>query len=60
MFYSLHVIIVDLNKKKVHFLTSGYGKNNDIRIHRNSNNLQNYVEYLQENIGMFYSVVLII
>ena len=36
-------------KQKIRFLTSGYGKNHDTRIYRNSNNLQNYVEGLPIN-----------
>ena len=33
-------------RKIIRFITSGYGKNHDSRVYRNSNNIQNYVEGL--------------
>ena len=40
-------------KKRIRFITAGYGRCHDARIYRNSNSLQNYIEGLPEN----YSVV---
>ena len=48
-YYSLNVIIIVDFKQNIRFLTSGYGKNHDARIYRNSNNFQNYVEGLPRN-----------
>ena len=44
IFYSLNVLaLVDHNKKFI-FLSNGYECNHDMRVYRNSDNIQNFVE----------------
>ena len=46
-YYAINVLFFVDFREKIRFITSGYGKNHDSRIYRNSDNIQNYVEELQ-------------
>ena len=45
-YYAINVLFFVDHRKIIRFITSGYGKNHDSRVYRNSNNIQNYVEGL--------------
>ena len=45
-YYDINILFFVDFRKKIRFITSGYGKNHDSRKYRNSDNIQNYVEGL--------------
>ena len=48
-YFALNLIMLCDYKKRIRFITTGYGRCHDARVYRNSNNLQNYVEGLPGN-----------
>ena len=47
-YFALNLIMLYHYKKRIRFITAGYGRCHDVRVYRNSNSLQNYIEGLPE------------
>ena len=48
-YYAINILMLVDYKKRIRYITSGYGKNHVLRVYRNSNGIQNYIEGLPEN-----------